>query len=320
MSWTEGPFTVIAGEDLSACRRVKVKSGTTSLPVEVVYADAGEDFIGFTKTEALEGESVAIDPINRSGIQEVVSSGAYEIGAVLYGAADGKMGDTSIGNAQAIALERATSADEHVQAVVWSVKSTTAGGVSVSDTAGHFTGATVEAVLAEIGLHLHSTQKSLPLPLGSLLLEDGTALTKFSAGESAVPGFAQFANKELALEWNDYDTSDKVAVSVPIPPDLDGASDLVVHFLAAMSGATDTPTLETEAYFGAGDTDCAGADPEIDGGATLGEYTMTIAAADVPDAPSALTVIFGPAAGELTADDLKIHAVWLEYTGKTLTA
>ena len=75
-----------------------------------------------------------------------------------------------------------------------------------------------------------------------------------------------------------------------------------------MSGTTDTPEITHEAYFNAGDTDCAGTEDEIDGGATLTEYTGTIAAANVPASPSVLTVIIAPKAGELGTDDALLEA------------
>ena len=47
----EGARTFINGEAarIEAYRRVKVKSGTTTTPPEVVYADAGEAAIGFRR-------------------------------------------------------------------------------------------------------------------------------------------------------------------------------------------------------------------------------------------------------------------------------
>jgi hypothetical protein len=156
--------------------------------------------------------------------------------------------------------------------------------------------------------------KSIPVSLGSLVGEDGTALAQFSDGDSATPGWAQLSNKELVLRWNNHATPSAVSFSVAMPSDLDAGEDVEIHWLAAMSGANDTPEITTEAYFNDGDTDCAGTDDEIDGGATLTEYVNVIDAADVPAAPAALTVNFKPKAGELGTDDCFIHAVWVEYT------
>ena len=62
--WSEGPRNFIAGEDLEAYRRVKIESGTTTSPPEVVYADAGEACIGTTLAPAKDGESVAVKMLN----------------------------------------------------------------------------------------------------------------------------------------------------------------------------------------------------------------------------------------------------------------
>jgi hypothetical protein len=149
---------------------------------------------------------------------------------------------------------------------------------------------------------------------GNLTLEDGTVLTKFSAAPT--PGWAQLSNKERVLKWATHATPTAVGFSAALPDDLDDGSDVEIHYLAAMSDVHDTPVIETEAYFGAGDTDCAGADDEVDGGVTLTEYKVVIDAADVPAGPAALSVVLTPKAGELGTDSLYIYAVWLEYTRK----
>lgn len=155
----------------------------------------------------------------------------------------------------------------------------------------------------------------IPIPLASLSLEDGTAITTFSDGASATPGINQVANKEQVLRWNNNATTTAVAVGgLSMPLDLDSSQPITVHWRAKMSGTTDSPDLEHECYFGAGDTDCAGTDDEIDGGTTLTEYTATIAATNVGGAPEELTLIFKPKNGEIGTDDLLVHSVWLEYT------
>jgi len=165
----------------------------------------------------------------------------------------------------------------------------------------------------QIDAGLHQGQATIPIPLGALTLEDGTAITKFADGASATPGFSQESSKEVVLRWNDHATPTKVAFSVALPQDLDPNNDIEVHWLAKASGATDTPVLEHEVYIGAGDTDCAGTDDEIDGGTTLTEYYALVDDANVETPPNMVTVVFGPKAGELGNDDLLIYAVWIEY-------
>jgi hypothetical protein len=322
MSYNNGVATFKAGTALEARRRVKIESGTTNDPPEIVYADAGEDYIGVTEYAVADGDMVAVKMCNAPGIFEIecLVDSAIARGTTLYGAADGRVSDASSGTAQAIALE--TGVDyKHIRCAMWNVKSTTAATVSVADSGGFTSTATVEAALAEIYQHIASAQKCIPIPLGSLTLEDGTAIGKFSDGDSATPGLSQESNKEVVLRWNNHGTPGKVAAAgIALPPDLDAASDVVIHWRAKMSGTTDTPTLEHECYLGAGDTDCAGTDDEVDGGATLTEYTATIAASNVGGSPEELTLLFGPKASELGTDDLLVYSVWIEYTGKTLTA
>ena len=73
--------TFTAGEALEAARRVKIKSGTTTDPPEVVYADAGEDFIGVTEFAVSSGVLVTIRLKNAEGTFEVEASSTAAIGA-----------------------------------------------------------------------------------------------------------------------------------------------------------------------------------------------------------------------------------------------
>lgn len=311
--WSEGPRNFIAGEDLEAYRRVKIESGTTTSPPEVVYADAGEACIGTTLAPAKDGESVTVKMLNDSGTRLVEAADSFAVGAVLYGANDGKVSDSASGSAQFVALEAAGANNDVVEAAVDPYLTSTAAAVSVADAAGHTAQTTVEAALAELYASIDAAKKTIPIPLGALTLEDGTALTKFVSEDAASCGFAQLSNKELVLRFNNHATPPKVAFSVPMPQEMDGAAAVEVHWLAAMSGSTDSPVIEHECYYGAGDTDCAGTDDEVDQGTTLTEYSSSIAHGDVPDTmPSVLTCIFGPKAAELGTDDLLIYAVWLE--------
>lgn len=102
-----------AGEDLEAYRRVKIESGTTTIPPEVVYADAGEPSIGMTAAPAKDGEILTVEVETVF----VVASEAFSVGASLYGAADGKVADTENGDQQLIAIEAATASGDVVEAI-----------------------------------------------------------------------------------------------------------------------------------------------------------------------------------------------------------
>lgn len=159
-----GIKTFVAGEALEAHRRVKIKNATTTTPPEVVYADAGEDYIGVTEYAVLITENVAVRLNNYPGTFEIecTISSAIARGTILYGAADGKVSDASSGTAQGISMEAAAEG-QVIEVAPWNVKATTAATVSIAD-AGEFTSqATVEAALQEIYQSLISVQGFVPV-------------------------------------------------------------------------------------------------------------------------------------------------------------
>lgn len=150
--WSEGPRTFLAGEALEAHRRVKIKSGTTTSPPQVDYADAGEACIGTTLAPAKAGESVAVKMLNDNGTRLVTAADSFAIGAVLYGANDGKVTDSASGSAQFVALEAAGANNDVVEAAVDPYLTSTAATVSIADAGDHFAAAeaTVEAALQKL--------------------------------------------------------------------------------------------------------------------------------------------------------------------------
>jgi len=322
--------TFVAGEALAAKRRVKIKNATTTTPPEIVYADAGEDFIGVTEYAVNLGDNVAVKLNNAPGTFEIECTVSASIvrGTVLYGANDGKVSDASSGTAQGISLEAGVNG-QHLECAMWNVKSTTAATVSVLDSGNLITAATVEAALAEIMTALKTAQYAI-VP-AHMAKEDGTALTVFADGASGV-GFTQLASKVLALRWNNNGTPDDVAVSFVLPQDLDDAAPVVVHLMGAIvkvgGDEADSPVFTVEAYFdeaGAvpgADTNCGGESGEFltTSDDKLQEKTFSIAAADVPAAPTVLTLVLHPKDGELNTDDFVLLPPWLEVTRKALTA
>jgi hypothetical protein len=113
-----GPVTVQAGEALAQYRRVKIESGTTEDPPEVVYADAGEAAIGVTVDAAANGDLVAIVPVNMTGLQYVTAAGAFARGAALYADADGKVSTTVVGSSVGTAFEAAGADGDVVLAMI----------------------------------------------------------------------------------------------------------------------------------------------------------------------------------------------------------
>ena len=150
MSENSGYRTFTAGEALAAPRRVKIKSGTTTTPPEVMYADAGEQHIGVTQQAVASGAAVAVRLRTVPGTCEMTAADAFAVGATLYGAADGKVSDTSSGSAIGQAIAAASADGSIVECAEFGVLSTTAASVSVADAGSVFTATTVEAVLDEL--------------------------------------------------------------------------------------------------------------------------------------------------------------------------
>jgi hypothetical protein len=314
--------TFTAGEALTAYARVKVKSGTATDPVQVDLAGAGEQHIGVTEYAAASGDPVEV--ILNAAPRFGTAAEAFARGATLYGAAAGGIQDTSSGSAIGQALAAATASGDVVEFAPYQVLSTTAATVSVADT-GSFTAATtVEAALAEIYQHLKSAQGFIPVPLTSL-----REVTTNDIPNAAGNGGVLATDSTPTLEYTNGDTdsclrvlwaasnADPVCFQVPLPPDLNDAADVVIHFRAAMAGATDTPVLSADCFFNEGDTKVEDDSAAVTG-TTFAEYTITVAAADVPAGAQTLSCELTP--GAHTTDTLSLTALWIEYTRTILTS
>lgn len=320
MSQVDKNRTFTAGEDLAAHRRVKIDSAvSTADPAEVIYADAGEDFIGVTEYAANDGDLIAVKMCTGPGTFEVECTvgSAIALGTVLYGAADGKVSDASSGSAQGINIEPGTIVDNAViEVALWNVKSTTAGTVSIADAGGFTATATIEAALQEIYQHLVSAQKFIGVPLALVFESDATNMTPLTGSTGPKRDMANGdTDSGIVLTWA-ASNSDAIIFQVPLPPELDVASDVVVHFRAKSGGATDTPTIASDAYFNEGDTKVEDVSAAL--GAAYAEKTITIAAADVPAGAQTLTVELTP--GAHTTDTIVLSSISIEYTAVILTS
>lgn len=103
--------------------------------------------------------------------------------------------------------------------------------------------------------------------------------------------------------------NDAIGFQVPLPPDLDDASDVTIHIRAYMAGATDTPVISADSYFNEGDTKVE--DDSAALSASAAEKTITIDAGDVPSGAQTLSVELTP--GAHTTDILYVTAIWVEY-------
>lgn len=318
--YNEGNPTFTAYGALGANVRVKIKSGTTTTPAQVEAAGAGEQHIGTTMYGVADGEQVAIRLRTAPGIHEGVAADSFSKAAVLYGAAAGKISDSSSGTAIGIAIEAATADGDVVQYIPFTVISTTAATVSIADSGG-FTGqTTVEAALAELYQHILSAQATIPVPLGAITQEDGTALLKQA---TTVAGFEQLSNKETVITIPvDCSAGEALGFSIPVPQDLDDSADIKVHVLAGKDADNDALTLDCEVYpSAAGDV----ANDDIQDTAAqaitqaVGELVFTCGADGVLAAPGTLSVVL-TLGGTNDGDAVRIYGAWVEYKRKVLTA
>lgn len=317
MVWAKFP-TFTAGEDLLPKRRVKIESGTVTIPPEVVYADIGEQHIGTTGNDTVsDGDPVSITPINATGTYEVTASEAFVVGAILYGANDGKAADTSSGSAIGIAVEAATADGDVVEVMSFAVLSTTAGTVSYADASGFTSAATVEDALDEIYQHLLSIQNPLPLPLTSWMLSDGTNTVTF--GGPATDPILDMTNGDTdsSLRWL-WAAASVVAIinQIPLPPRLDPTADLLIILYTGKDADANTVTISSDVYFDVGDTKVSDATGTI--AQAAGETTITIDAGDVPAGAKFINIELTPSAH--AGDVLYLWNTQIEWQGTVLTS
>lgn len=118
-------------------------------------------------------------------------------------------------------------------------------------------------------------------------------------------------DKALVVTWAATNVDEVQFPPVTMPPDLDASSDLTVHLLAKMSGATDTPTVDVQVFDGIGDTEMGGATAALSD--SLAELTVTVSAANVSGHPTGfLNIALVP--GTHGTDALELYGAWIEYT------
>lgn len=179
-------------------------------------------------------------------------------------------------------------------------------------------------------------QSMLRLPWGDFEIAAGTPLAAFASGASATPGTAFDNSKAAGVRWNHNATPSAMYASVLLPEHRKPQSDVIVHILAAKSGATagDATTFTVNAWAQTNGalqdaaSDVGGATSAMVGAATaktLQHVTLTLKGPTLPDAvensaptvgniPSVLTLGIKPTAGLLGTDDVTVSAIWLEFT------
>ena len=316
----EGIRTFTANGAITNKARVKLTAASATTPPQVEIAGAGEQHIGIAEYAVADTELVAIRLRTYPGTHEGVAKEALAVGATLYGAAAGGVKDTSDGTAIGISLEEATAAGDIIEFIDFTVISTTAATISIADAGGFTSEVTVEAALQELYQGMKTIQGTVPVPLGAITMEDGTALTKQA---TTVAGYAQLADKEIVINIPvDCTSGEALGFSVPLPQDIDVTADLTVHVLTGKAADLDVLTLDCEVYpVAAGDV--ANLDIQDTAAQTIvaagTELTFTCGLDGLLASPSALSVVL-TLGGTNDGDAVYIYGAWIEYKKKLLTS
>ena len=147
----------------------------------------------------------------------------------------------------------------------------------------------------------------------------GTILTSDSAPKLIRINAA--TDKGVRVQWAASSSVEIALGTIVYPYDLDDTAAITVNLLAAMGGATDTPTIAVGYFEGIGDTNAGGNTAAVTG-TTLAKYSVTIAASDVAMYSTTNTnfasITLTP--GAHTTDVLNLYAAWIEYTKKITLA
>jgi hypothetical protein len=119
-------------------------------------------------------------------------------------------------------------------------------------------------------------------------------------------------DKALRLAWAAAGVAEVAFPPVVMPPDLDPGAPVEVHLICAKDANANTVTIDVQAWAGIGDTEMGGATPTI--AEAKAEYSVPLAAADIPAHPDFLNIQLIP--GAHAGDALYVYAAWLEYTRK----
>lgn len=157
--------------------------------------------------------------------------------------------------------------------------------------------------------------RSIPIPLGSITQEDGTALSKQA---TTVAGYSQISNKETVINIPvNCSAGESLGFTVSMPEDLKAGGIVTVKVLASKveGGTPDALTLDCEAYFcaagdlGNADAVSSSAQTIVAAGSVL-RYNIT--PASVPAPPCTMSVVLA-LGGTNDADAVYIHGAWIEY-------
>lgn len=175
-----------------------------------------------------------------------------------------------------------------------------------------------------------SAAASMPICFTSAILAAGTPLAAFADNASSNPGLTLVDSKSVGIRWNNNANQTAVWTKFTMPADIDTAANATLEFLVSKSGATvGDATKITATLFNQvatalhdADADFGGDSSALVGNATaktVSKLTLTLTAADLAAAGSAVSLSFKPKDGTLGTDDAILHGVNLVYKRKLLS-
>jgi hypothetical protein len=122
----------------------------------------------------------------------------------------------------------------------------------------------------------------------------------------------QDTDKALRVTWAAASVAELQFPAVPLPPDLDPDAPIEVHLICGKDANANNVAIDVQAFFNVGDTECGGSTGNV--AQARAEYTVALAATDVPAPPGMLNISLVP--GAHAGDAIYLDGAWLEYTRK----
>ncbi len=135
---------------------------------------------------------------------------------------------------------------------------------------------------------------------GGVLATDSTPTLEYVNGDT---------DSQIRMLWAAANV-DAIACQVTLPPDLDRTQDMTIVIRGAMSDTGDTPAMDVDTFFDEGDTKVE--DATAVWGAGVENRGATIAAADIPDTATTMSIELTP--GAHGTDTMVVYATYLTYT------
>lgn len=195
--------------------------------------------------------------------------------------------------------------------------------IAYDDSGSKTTAATVADALDELYLDRLSTQRGIPINLGSWRevtaagdVGNIAAIGGVLASDTAPILRAEATTNSWEISWATGNV-DPIGVQVMLPPDLDDTANAFLD-LIVYSGSTDAATMAVATSWNGGSEVTDSADDSGTKSATRHTITATIAAADIPASSTHLTIRLTPPTHATNA--IQLVGATLRYTPKLITS